>query len=137
MRTLTLALRSPAMRGVARLRCTVSRFPSGPHRGTAGMHPRGVEGASRRRSGSWLVASAGMDGQHVLLLTDVLHQALVRVDEKGTEAAAATAVVGAGAAPPAGGPIPTVVLDRPFVFLILDEKTRTVLFLGRVMDPRG
>jgi serpin B len=80
---------------------------------------------------------SGMDGQRFLFLTDVLHQALVRVDEKGTEAAAATAVIAAGGAGPAGPRLFTVVLDRPFIFLIFDQETEAVLFLGRVMDPRG
>jgi serpin B len=80
---------------------------------------------------------SGMDGQRLLFLTDVLHQALVRVDEKGTEAAAATAVIAAGGAGPAGPRLFTVVLDRPFIFLIFDQETEAVLFLGRVMDPRG
>jgi serpin B len=68
-------------------------------------------------------------------ISDVLHQAFVAVDEKGTEAAAATAVVYAGcsAVPtPKGTPI---VVDRPFLYAIRDVETGAVLFLGRVLDP--
>ena len=70
-----------------------------------------------------------------LFLGFVIHQAFVDVHEKGTEAAAATAVgLRAGSVPPE--PI-QVRADRPFLFLIRDEKTGSILFLGRVADPRG
>jgi serpin B len=70
-----------------------------------------------------------------LVLAKVFHKAFVRVDEKGTEAAAATAVMGirAGAAPGAGPR--HVQADRPFLFLIRDNASGLVLFLGRVADP--
>jgi serpin B len=65
----------------------------------------------------------------------VLHKGFVAVDEKGTEAAAATAVgMRLGAAPRPQPPIPFVA-DHPFLFLIRDRKTGTILFLGRVLDP--
>ncbi|TXG85048.1 MAG: serpin family protein [Thermomicrobiales bacterium] len=67
---------------------------------------------------------------------DVLHKAFVSVDEKGTEAAAATAVLMAGAAAPTDPPL-EVDIDRPFIFLIRDTQTGTILFIGRVMDPSG
>jgi serpin B len=58
----------------------------------------------------------------------------VDVNEEGTEAAAATATAMARSI---GGPFtPTFRADRPFVFLIRDGKTGTVLFVGRVTDPR-
>jgi serpin B len=70
-----------------------------------------------------------------LVLAKVFHKGFVKVDEKGTEAAAATAVMGvvAGAAP-GGGPRHLLV-DRPFLFLIRDNASGLVLFLGRVSDP--
>ena len=75
---------------------------------------------------------SGMDGRRDLFIHDVLHKAFVAVDEEGTEAAAATAViVGIESAPPSA----TMVVDRPFMFLIRDRVTGTVLFLGRVVDP--
>ncbi|HEX4514507.1 MAG TPA: serpin family protein [Polyangiaceae bacterium] len=68
-----------------------------------------------------------------LYVGDVLHQAFVSVDEKGTEAAAATAVImKAGAAP--SDPV-SLDANRPFFFLVRDVPTNTVLFLGRVVDP--
>ncbi len=75
---------------------------------------------------------SGMDGTRDLYITDVVHKAFVEVDESGTEAAAATAVVvGQTSVPP--DPI-EVTIDRPFLFLIRDVQTGTVLFLGRTMS---
>ncbi len=69
-----------------------------------------------------------------LFISDVLHQAFVSVDEKGTEAAAATAVVmKAGAAP--SQPV-ALDVNRPFFFFVRDIPTNTVLFVGRVVDPQ-
>jgi serpin B len=76
------------------------------------------------------------DGPEPLLVTSVIHQARISVDEHGTEAAAATAVVAvAGAAPgPPTEPLEFTV-DRPFLYVIHDTTTRAPLFLGRVSDP--
>jgi serpin B len=63
----------------------------------------------------------------------VLHQAFVDVDESGTEAAAATAVIGVGLA--IGTSPLKVVADRAFFFFIRDRATNTVLFVGREGDP--
>jgi len=57
------------------------------------------------------------------------------VDEKGTEAAAATAVIVGLTSVPSREPI-EIRVDRPFLFAIRDRETGTVLFLGRVVDPR-
>ena len=67
------------------------------------------------------------DGLHVQA---VVHQANIDVDEYGTEAAAATAVVIGfeSAALPFN-------VDRPFIFLVRDRETSAVLFLGRITDP--
>lgn len=76
---------------------------------------------------------AGMDGRSDwLFISGVIHRAYVNVDEQGTEAAAATATVGmAGfAALP-----PTFRADHPFLFLIQENKTGSILFIGRVTDP--
>jgi serpin B len=76
---------------------------------------------------------SGMTGTRDLFISAVIHKAFVAVDEEGTEAAAATAVVMVEGAMPAE-PL-EVRVDRPFLFLIRDIQTGTVLFLGRVMDP--
>ena len=65
----------------------------------------------------------------------VLHKAFVAVDEKGTEAAAATVVMmRAGSAPRPSLPVPFVA-DHPFLFLIRHKTTGAILFVGRVSDP--
>jgi len=69
-----------------------------------------------------------------LFISDVIHEAFVAVDEQGTEAAAATAVIMVGAAPGESGPV-NFTIDRPFIFLIRDIKTGTILFIGRVLNP--
>jgi serpin B len=76
---------------------------------------------------------SGMDGQTDLFISDVIHKSFVAVDEAGTEAAAATAVLVSGGAAPEN-PF-TLTADKPFVFAIVDGPTGAVLFLGRVLDP--
>jgi len=76
---------------------------------------------------------SGMTGGKDLFISDVLHKAFVSVDEEGTEAAAATAVIMAESAMPTE-PV-EFTADHPFVFLIRDVKTGAVLFVGRVVDP--
>jgi serpin B len=76
--------------------------------------------------------------QEMLYIDEVYHRAFVEVDENGTEAAAASAVVmtARGAGMPGGGP--TVFrADHPFLFLIRDSRSGAYLFMGRVADPRG
>ncbi|MCK5647223.1 MAG: serpin family protein [Anaerolineales bacterium] len=75
---------------------------------------------------------SGMDGSKSLFISEVIHQAFIDVNEEGTEAAAATAVVMARSIPP---PVPTFRADHPFVFLIRDNNTASILFLGRVVNP--
>jgi serpin B len=68
-----------------------------------------------------------------LMISKVIHQAFVDVNEAGTEAAAATAVVVMRASD-AGTPA-VFKADHPFVFLLRDQRTGSILFLGRVTDP--
>ncbi len=84
---------------------------------------------------------SGMDGKSCiagdadcLYLSNVFHKAFVDVDEEGTEAAAATAVIAVPSSAPPGPPV-EVIVDRPFIFLISDRATGTILFVGRVLDP--
>ncbi|NDJ76169.1 MAG: serpin family protein [Chloroflexi bacterium] len=78
---------------------------------------------------------SGMTGSSGLFISSVIHQATVTVDHKGTEAAAATAVImGLGGGPGAEDPV-RLTLDRPFIYLIMDTGTNSVLFMGRVLDP--
>jgi serpin B len=82
---------------------------------------------------------SGMTGKRELYISAVIHKAYIDVNEKGTEAAAATAVVmhGALAMPPRFQPPPPPVFraDHPFVFLIRDNHSGGILFMGRVTDP--
>ena len=74
---------------------------------------------------------SGMDGSHDISIGAVIHQAFVLVNEEGTEAAAATVVIG-----PTSAPVSEFRADHPFLFLIRDAQTGSLLFLGRVADPR-
>jgi len=70
-----------------------------------------------------------------LYVSAALHQANITVDEEGTDAAAATAVVvGITSGPPESV---TLDIDRPFIYLISDDLTGEILFVGRVLDPSG
>lgn len=82
---------------------------------------------------------SGMDGRSCpgvcLLIDDVYHKAFVSVDEEGTEAAAATGVV--MILESAGPKAREILVDRPFIFLIHDRATDSILFVGRVENPVG
>jgi serpin B len=79
---------------------------------------------------------SGISEIHPLFISAVLHKAFIEVNEEGTEAAAATAVImaprGIGTEPA----IPVFRADRPFIFLIRDIQTNTVLFMGRLITPK-
>ena len=77
---------------------------------------------------------SGMDGTRELYIGAVIHKAFVAVDEAGTEAAAATAVVMLERAMAPNEHIEFLV-DRPFLYLIRETETGAVLFLGRVVNP--
>jgi serpin B len=75
---------------------------------------------------------SGMATGEKLHITAVLHKAFVDVNEKGTEAAAATAIgIGTTSLPQPG----VFHCDRPFVFVIRDHRNGTILFMGRVANP--
>lgn len=76
---------------------------------------------------------SGMDGEHDLFLSAVVHKAFVDVNEAGTEAAAATGAVMGLAAAPLQRPIFRA--DHPFLFLIRDVRSGSILFLGRLSHP--
>lgn len=78
--------------------------------------------------------SAMLTGQAVAL-SSVIHKAVVEVNEEGTEASAASALMVLAAAPPEE--VVEFHVDRPFLFQIRHEKTGAILFAGRVSDPRG
>jgi serpin B len=73
---------------------------------------------------------SGMNGKKDLHISSVIHQGFIEVNEKGTEAAAATGVIMR-----TSSISPTFYADHPFMFLIQDNETGNILFLGRVVDP--
>jgi serpin B len=77
---------------------------------------------------------SGITTEERLYIAKVVHQANIAIDENGTEASAATAVVMAAAT---GAPVQPVTMhvDRPFIFAVRDTTTGAILFLGRVVDP--
>jgi serpin B len=79
---------------------------------------------------------SGMTGSKNLFISQVIHKAFVDVNEEGTEAAAATAII----ARPTSAPIkprtpPVFTADHPFLFVIRDNRSESILFMGRVSDP--
>jgi serine protease inhibitor len=75
---------------------------------------------------------SGMDGTNKLYIGSVIHQAFIKVDEKGTEAAAATAVVMLERAVMQSNFFRA---NHPFIFIIQEKETGNILFIGRVTDP--
>jgi serpin B len=83
---------------------------------------------------------SGMNGNaNDLFISKVLHKAFVEVTERGTEAAAASAVMmePACAGPPERREPPVFRADHPFMFFIRDRRTGAVLFMGRVVNPNA
>jgi serpin B len=78
---------------------------------------------------------SGMDTTQELFIGAVVHKAFVAVDEKGTEAAAATAVEMAATSMEEEEQPIELTIDRPFIFIIRDRPSNTILFMGRVVDP--
>ncbi|MBS3098322.1 serpin family protein [Candidatus Woesearchaeota archaeon] len=76
---------------------------------------------------------SGMNGIRELFISAVIHQAYVKVDEKGTEAAAATAVI---MEQMTAMPRNVFRADHPFIFIIQEKDTGNILFMGKVVDPR-
>jgi len=77
---------------------------------------------------------SGIDGTKDLFISAVIHKAFVDVNEEGTEAAAATAAVISLTSAPSTPP-PTFRADHPFVFLIHDNHSGSILFVGRIVNP--
>jgi serpin B len=110
--------------------CSVS-LPRFAFSGELPLEERLIELGMRTAFSDAADFSAMVDTAEPLFLTDALHQADVRVDEAGTEAAAATAIVGATRSAPSC----EMRADHPFAFVIRDRGTSTLLFMGRVADP--
>ncbi|XP_009693031.1 PREDICTED: serine protease inhibitor 2.1-like [Cariama cristata] len=74
---------------------------------------------------------SGISGSHDLQVSQAIHKALLEVDEAGTEAAGATAIIVTRVLHPSI----TIKFNRPFIILISDKKTSTTLFMGKIVDP--
>jgi serpin B len=96
-------------------------------------YPAPLEAALRELGLGTLFDAPDLSGMGIgdVAVSAVQHEVFIEVDEEGTRAAAATGV----AVATSHGP--TVTVDRPFLFFVVDQPTRSVLFLGRVLDPRG
>ncbi len=95
-----------------------------PHLRTLGMQDAFLKG---------IADFSGIDGTRDLLISSVFHKAFVDVNEEGTEAAASTGVmVGVTSMPP---PPEVFRADHPFLFLIREKSTGTILFMGRLTEP--
>ena len=115
-----------------RVALTMPRFEFDSSIGLSKILPQlGMELAFVPPAGSTGADFSGMNGKRELYIKDVLHKAFVSVDERGTEAAASTAVLAEVTSMPGTA---TMTIDRPFVFLIKD-RAGTILFVGRVLDP--
>jgi serpin B len=79
---------------------------------------------------------SGISGRPDLFISSVVHKAVIDLDENGTEAAAATAVVMqlTSAMPSEGEPVEFRV-DRPFIYAIINPESGSILFLGRILNP--
>lgn len=89
-----------------------------------------LQGMGMQRAFTGQADFSGIDSTATLYISDVFHKAYVKVNEEGTEAAAATATGMRMVSMPL-----TFRADRPFIFCIQDTYTNTILFMGRVKDP--
>jgi serpin B len=79
---------------------------------------------------------SGIDGQRDVFISDIVHKAFISVDETGSEAAAATAVIAIASSAMFPPPhIMNLTFDHPFIFLICDRETGLVVFMGKVAKP--
>jgi serpin B len=113
--------------------------PAEPLRLAGSLRAMGMELAFDPRAADFTGIAKASGSEDRLFIAEVFHKAFVKVDEAGTEAAAATAVdMGpTAAAPPFDEPPPPKVFraDHPFLFLIRDVRSGVILFTGRVSDP--
>jgi serpin B len=78
---------------------------------------------------------SGMEPKKELKISDVVHKAFIDVDEEGTEAAAASAVVMGIKSAPLPEDLPRFIADHPFLYLIRERITGTIVFMGRFTEP--
>ena len=115
------------------------RFSAGTQATLAGvLKSLGMPLALKRGEADFSGIHVPKSYEEILYIGDVIHQANIDVDEKGTEAAAATAIImqaTGGCTGPSPAKTITLRLDHPFLFFVRDLETGAVLFMGRVVDP--
>ncbi len=126
------------VRGV-RLQVTLPKFKMAEEFNLRGeLEKLGIQDAFLPRKADFTAMATSP--QESLYISAVVHKAFLDVDEKGTEAAAATAVIPSGSSYK-HETLPNVIIpfraDRPFVFLMRHNRTGSILFMGRISDPRG
>ena len=122
----------PQQVAVALPRFTID--PKEPLELSATLIALGMKSAFDPKRADFTAMAAPRSPEDELFISAVFHKAFVKVDEKGTEAAAASAVVMAPrGAPPR--PAAEFIADHPFVFFIVDKSSGLILFIGRVVDP--
>ena len=100
------------------------------------LEPLGMRAAFQRGAADFTGIAAPPSPDDRLYITEGFHKAFVRVDEEGTEAAAATAIVMGRVGSAMPQPVEEIRFDRPFLFVLRDVHTGATLFVGRVSDPR-
>jgi serpin B len=80
---------------------------------------------------------SGVTESEPLSISAVVHRTFLAVDEQGTEAAAATGVDEVETSAEVPLPTVTMTVDRPYIIAIVDRSTKTILFLGRILEPKG
>jgi len=80
---------------------------------------------------------AGRSAAFNLYVDDISQECFISLDENGTEAAALTSVALVGSAPPKENVPPEFYLNRPFIYVISDDRTGLILFMGKVENPLG
>ena len=103
------------------------------------LQAMGIDHAFNPRTADFSALTLSTDPNDRLFISEVAHKTFLEVSEKGTEAAAATAVVmmRVTSAPRTFPFTPIFRADKPFLFLIRDKRTGVVLFLGRMTSPGG
>ncbi|WP_297497509.1 serpin family protein [Thermococcus sp.] len=100
-------------------------------------HLRGVLADMGMERAFMVLDFSGISPEGNLAISDVVHKTFISVAENGTEAAAATAVTMTLSAPVEREKPKVFRADHPFIFLIYDRETEAILFMGRLMNPKG
>ena len=119
-------------RNAERVQLSMPAFKvSGAHRLRAPLNALGMRDAFINGRANF----TGIDNKQPLFLGNVMHGVWIAVDERGVEAAAATALMSKCGAVKIAEPPKRILADRPFAFAMRDQRTGLLLFVGRLNDP--